>query len=103
MFNSSILDMIIGMVVIFLQLSLVVTAVDGWLAHSLQKRSGELEKGISVLLAPQLVNKFYEHARPSKRARRVGKNSRKTTNSLLTLRTGEAANRKGRIVCLLQV
>ena len=62
MFNSAILDTVIGVVVIFLQLSLVCTAINEFVALCLRKRAKELEKGIRTLLtSPQLVDKFYAH------------------------------------------
>jgi hypothetical protein len=62
MFNSGILDIVIGMVVIYLQLSLVCTAVNELFASKLKSRANELERGISKLLShPQLVDKFYTH------------------------------------------
>ncbi|HUS12711.1 MAG TPA: hypothetical protein VMZ30_19735 [Pyrinomonadaceae bacterium] len=62
MFNSGILDVVIGVIVIFLQLSLVCTAVNELIALMLKKRAKELEKGIGKLLTnPQLVDKFYAH------------------------------------------
>jgi hypothetical protein len=62
MFNSGILDTVIGVIVIFLQLSLVCTAVNELFASLLKKRAKELEKGIAKLLTnPQLVDKFYAH------------------------------------------
>jgi len=62
MFNSGILDTVIGVIVIFLQLSLVCTAVNELFASLLKKRAKELEKGIATLLTnPQLVDKFYAH------------------------------------------
>ena len=62
MFNSGILDTVIGVIVIFLQLSLVCTAVNELFALMLKKRAKELEKGIGKLLTnPQLVDKFFAH------------------------------------------
>ena len=62
MFNSGILDTVIGVIVIFLQLSLVCTAVNEFVALLLKKRAKELEKGILTLLSSkQLADKFYEH------------------------------------------
>ena len=62
MFNSGILDVVIGVVVIYLQLSLVCTAINELVALWLKKRAKELEKGIRGLLASQeLGDKFYEH------------------------------------------
>jgi DNA repair exonuclease SbcCD ATPase subunit len=62
MFNSGILDVVIGVVVVYLQLALVCTAVSEFVAMALRKRAKELEKGIRGLLTnPELVAKFYEH------------------------------------------
>lgn len=62
MFNSGILDVVIGLVVVYLQLSLVCTAVHELIAAKLRTRAKELEKGVSkLLMSPQLVEKFYAH------------------------------------------
>ena len=62
MFDSGILDVVIGVVVVYLQLSLVCTAVNELVALWLSKRATELEKGIRGLLTkPELVEKFYDH------------------------------------------
>ena len=62
MFDSGILDVVIGVVVVYLQLSLVCTAVNELVALWLKKRAKELEKGIRGLLTkPELVDKFYNH------------------------------------------
>jgi hypothetical protein len=62
MFNSGILDVVIGLVVIYLQLSLVCTAVHELIASGFKKRAKELERGLGQLLSnPQLVAKFYSH------------------------------------------
>jgi hypothetical protein len=62
MFNSGILDTLIGVVMIFLLLSLICTMVNELIALWLKKRAKELEKGIGKLLtSPQLLDKFYTH------------------------------------------
>jgi hypothetical protein len=62
MFNSGILDVVIGLVVIYLQLSLVCTAVNELIASFFKKRGKELARGIGTLLTDQqLVDKFYAH------------------------------------------
>jgi hypothetical protein len=62
MFNSGILDVVIGVVVLYLELSLVCTAVNELIAMVLKKRAKELEKGLLGLLTKrELVDKFYEH------------------------------------------
>jgi hypothetical protein len=62
MFNSGILDVVIGLVVIYLQLSLVCTAFNELIASGLKSRAKELEKGLGALLTdPQLLDKFYAH------------------------------------------
>ena len=74
MFNSGILDTVIGVVVIFLQLSLVCTAVNELAALLLKKRAKELEKGIRTLLtSPQLVEKFYARTCSSRACDRTKK------------------------------
>jgi len=62
MFNSGILDVVIGVIVVYLQLSLVCTAFHELVALLLKKRATELEKGILGLLnKPALVSEFYAH------------------------------------------
>jgi hypothetical protein len=62
MFNSGILDVVIGLVVVYLQLSLVCTAVHELIAARLKTRAKELERGLSkLLMSPQLLEKFYGH------------------------------------------
>jgi hypothetical protein len=87
MFNSGILDTVIGVIVIFLQLSLVCTAVNEFVAMCLQKRAKELEKGIgSLLTSPQLADKFYAHPL-IKACVRTGKNLLTFPHALLHWRS----------------
>jgi hypothetical protein len=50
MLNSGILDVVIGLTVIYLQLSLVCTAINELVAALLRKRANDLELGIRMLL-----------------------------------------------------
>jgi hypothetical protein len=62
MFNSGILDVVIGVVVLYLELSLVCTAVHELIALLLKARAKELEKGLHGLLTKrELVDRFYDH------------------------------------------
>ena len=59
MFGSEVLDVVIGIVFIFLALSLVASAAAEILERYLKKRAQDLDKGISELLAdPQNVSGF---------------------------------------------
>jgi hypothetical protein len=65
MFNTSILDVAIGMVFIYLLLSLLCTATNELIELLLKKRATDLERGIRELLDPQknsdIVEKIYNH------------------------------------------
>jgi hypothetical protein len=65
MFNSSILDVTISLIFIYLLLSLICTAVIEWIEGMLKKRSVMLEKGIRQLLDDKtkngLTSKIYNH------------------------------------------
>ena len=68
MFNTSILDVAIGMVFIYLLLSLLCTATNEFIELLLKKRATDLERGIRELLSPDspsgakdIVEKIYNH------------------------------------------
>jgi hypothetical protein len=66
MFNSSVLDVAIGLIFVYLLLGLVCTTVNEWIAQKLKMRASTLKDGIRGLLqAPQdsalLLNAFYNH------------------------------------------
>src|SRR5262245_61554631 len=66
MFNSGILDVVLGLIFIYLLLSLVCTAVNEWIESFLKKRSATLEQGIRELLDDQknedgLACELYKH------------------------------------------
>jgi len=63
MFGSALLDVAIGMVFVFLLLSLICSAFNELLETRLKNRAGDLEKGIKGLLGPNtgLVDKLYNH------------------------------------------
>src|SRR5437899_878201 len=70
MFNSTILDVAIGMIFVYLLLSLMCSAANEILELWLKKRATDLERGIRELLIPDspsgtnddLVHKLYDHA-----------------------------------------
>lgn len=63
MFGSAVLDIAIGMVFVYLLLSLICSAVNEMIEAGLRNRAKDLAKGIRNLLADeQLANKFYDHA-----------------------------------------
>lgn len=69
MFNSDILDVAIGMIFIYLLLSLMCTAANEIIELMLKKRAIDLERGIRELLVPgsrsgtkDIVQKLYDHA-----------------------------------------
>ena len=65
MFNSGILDVAIGLIFVYLLLSLVCTAISEIIEAKLKMRAVDLERGIRELLRNKddlgLVQKFYEH------------------------------------------
>ena len=69
MFNSTILDVAIGIVFVYLLLSLICSAANELIELALKKRAIDLERGIRELLVPgsesgtdDLVAKLYNHA-----------------------------------------
>jgi len=65
MFGSAILDVVIGLISIFLFLSLIGTAINEWVSGILKMRAKNLEEGIrNILNDPDgkgLTRTFYEH------------------------------------------
>ena len=61
MFGSTILDVAVGLVFVYLLLSLVVTAGSELIASCLTWRAGTLRKGLQRLLDPALAQKLYDH------------------------------------------
>ena len=62
MFGSTILEVAIGMVFVYLLLSLICSAVGEFIEALLQRRSKDLKKGITTLLNdPGLVGQLYGH------------------------------------------
>jgi hypothetical protein len=65
MFNSGILDVVIGLIFVYLTLSLIVTAVNEFIEALLKKRASDLETGLRELLNDPkgigLVKDLYEH------------------------------------------
>jgi hypothetical protein len=61
MFGSTILDVAIGVVFVYLLLSLLVTAGSELIASCLNWRANTLRKGLQRLLNPTLAEKLYDH------------------------------------------
>src|SRR5258706_5954244 len=71
LFNSTVLDVAIGLIFVYLLLSIICTAANEWLAALTKTRAKFLEKGLKQLLANQptkadatpdgLINEFYKH------------------------------------------
>lgn len=71
LFNSTILDVIIGLIFVYLLLSILCTAANEWLAALTRRRGETLRRGLAQLLADQptpgaqapdaLIREFYEH------------------------------------------
>src|SRR5689334_13240567 len=69
MFNSTILDVIIGLIFVYLLLSILCTAANEWVAALSKRRAITLQRGITQLLAGQplagdgktLLDAFYRH------------------------------------------
>jgi hypothetical protein len=73
MFGSAILDVVIGLISIFLFLSLIGTAINEWVSGILRMRAKSLEEGIrNILNDPEgkgLTKAFYDHPLISSLAR----------------------------------
>jgi hypothetical protein len=73
MFGSAILDVAIGLVSIFLFLSLIGTAINEWISGILRMRAKNLEEGIRTILNDRdgkgLTRAFYDHPLISSLAR----------------------------------
>src|SRR5229473_3375142 len=62
MFNSSILDVAIGLAFVYMLLGLMCTTVNEWWAQMRRLRSRTLEEGMQRLLTdPKLAKDFYDH------------------------------------------
>src|SRR4051812_39062997 len=62
MFGSEILDVAIGMIFVYLLLSLICSAVNEMIEAQMKNRARDLEKGIRNLLTDtNLADKLYEH------------------------------------------
>ena len=61
MFNSGILDVAIGLIFVFLLVSLLVTIANEMVAAALLSRAKWLQKGITQLLGSAWMKKFYAH------------------------------------------
>lgn len=62
MFGSVILDVAVGLVIVYLLLSLISASVREWAAGILRTRSSTLHQGLNELLAdPKLVEDLYNH------------------------------------------
>jgi len=72
LFNSTILDVIIGLIFVYLLLSIMCTAANEWVAAMTRRRGKMLKKGLTQLLAAQptagaadapdaLLREFYAH------------------------------------------
>jgi hypothetical protein len=66
LFNSTILDVIIGLIFVYLLLSILCTAANEWVAALTKRRANTMQRGITQLLAGQhltdentLINAFY--------------------------------------------
>lgn len=73
LFNSTILDVIIGLIFVYLLLSILCTAANEWVAAMTKRRANTLQRGLTQLLAGQpltgnaaadgntLLDAFYKH------------------------------------------
>src|SRR6266446_414475 len=68
MFNSQILDVAIGLIFVYLLLSLICSALNEIIETALKKRAIDLERGIRELLvpgsssgSPDIVQRMYDH------------------------------------------
>ena len=61
MFDHPIFDVSVGLILCYLVLSLVATAVQEWVASMLGLRSRNLRKGVTNLIGDDYARKFYAH------------------------------------------
>ncbi len=61
MFNSKIIEVGIGLLLVYLLASLVCSALKEWIDRLFDMRARDLEKGIIQLLGVELTAKFYQH------------------------------------------
>jgi hypothetical protein len=55
MFNSNVLDIVIGLIFVYLTLAILCTAANEWVAAVTKRRGKTLERGVRQLLADQVV------------------------------------------------
>ena len=73
LFNSTVLDVIIGLIFVYLLLAILCTAANEWVAALTRRRGKMLARGIQQLLSePELLKGFYQH--PLIRSMRHDKN-----------------------------
>jgi hypothetical protein len=61
MFDSMILDITLGLILFFLVLSLLCSAIQEWIASAVGLRSRNLRTGIDHLLGADIAKAFYDH------------------------------------------
>lgn len=62
MFNSSVLDVAIGLILVYLILGLMCTTVNEWIAQACKMRAQVLKTGIQALLNSALATELYNHS-----------------------------------------
>ncbi len=73
MLDSTILDITLGMLLFFLVLSLICSAVQEWVASAVGLRSRNLRDGIDNLLGAEVARSFYAHGLLKSLYRRPGR------------------------------
>ena len=61
MFDSPVVDVALGLILFFLILSLVCSAVQEWIASAVGLRSRNLRKGIENLIGADIAKSLYDH------------------------------------------
>lgn len=59
--DSAIIDVALGLILFFLILSLICSAVQEWIASAVGLRSRNLRKGIENLIGADIAKRFYQH------------------------------------------
>lgn len=61
MFNSPIVDVTIGLILVFMILSLVCSGIQEWVSSLLKLRANNLESGIKALISDDIAKAVYQH------------------------------------------
>ena len=73
MFDSPVVDVALGLILFFLILSLICSAVQEWIASAVGLRSRNLRKGIENLIGADIAKSLYDHGQFKSLYREAGK------------------------------